>query len=195
MDGLTWVVVVGAIALTVVYHVASRPKPLWRPEKGAIVFLASALAIAVTIAQLRVGALSSKAEATHQRFEAAFRYMERWGSLEQPLLDRVGKSLDSIKGLSGAEADTFISGRRDLKSGLSLVHPFFEELGLAVKTGFADDRTLCLYFAEKGLLGVAPKTWRSLEKWVSYRRQQEPDYEFYRQFQELAEHWIQTRCQ
>ena len=186
MQGYWWIVYVGAVViLTVAYHFLAK-------QRETVIFLAGTLAAMAAIGQLQAGAAQLQAGADqsaedvkHRRLEVSFRYMDKWNSSPiRDILPTASTALQALSGHSPQEMQAFLEGHEDDRHSLTTLFNFFEDAGLAIRTGYADNGALCQYLSEPSL-----RYFSTLRPWLDYFRNQTGRRGAYEHYEWLYDSW------
>ncbi len=146
MEAYWWFIYLGvAIILSLLFQFA-------RGIRETVIFLGTALAGVAAIIQLQSQSFQTQQNVRHNKVTVSFSYIEKWNS--PPLSDKLrtaARAIDSVSGKSPQEIEAFLADHDTARDALIKVFNLFEDIGLAIRTGYADNETLCQYFSEPAL--------------------------------------------
>ena len=172
-----WPILVVGGLLTLLF--ALLPK-----ARQTIVFGGAALGVLLTFAGLMQTADQNRELARHERLKVAFDYSQR---LNQPEIskrfERAKDALDKVSGKQPAEIDMLFK-QEEISEPLKWVFNTFEEMGQAVRLGYADEKALCVVWRD-----IALKYFSALKPWLDHHRAQLQNYTLYEPYEWLANRW------
>lgn len=187
--GFGWAV----IAVAAILYLTWALKKDWR---GHIESLGKIIGVAVAIISLmgvsrslNYGAEQNQSQIRYQRLQVAFELLSRWEQ-DVPSIQENRRTLDSLLGKSGIEADAMLRKRpkTDVAAPIEVLLPwlnYLDRVGAAVKTEFADEEVLRV-----GLSSTVSLYWSRLRPWIEFYRQQQNDSRILSEFEWLADRWM-----
>jgi len=137
------------------------------------------------IGQIQAAATQSGKEVEHRKIEVSFRYMVRWNEPGfRAILPDAVDGLNSVVGKSPEQMQAVFEGNAKQREAVMSVFNLFEDIGLAVRTGYADSGSLCQYFSEP-----ASRYFSKTKPWLEYYRQQTGRHGAYEQYEWLCQKW------
>jgi hypothetical protein len=136
-----------------------------------------------TMLQVRHAAIESRENVQHRRLDVAFVLIGEWNKPD--VTDAVVVLEPLVKAASGRSPSEILQVLRENKRNdpaFRKVFDLFENIGLAVQTGYADDATLCLYFKK-----AVEHYYGTFDDYVRAQRLKYEDA--YVQFEWLYRHW------
>ncbi len=182
MKEYSWVVyILLAIGLTFLCHFRQE-------QRRTVVFLAAALGAVGAIGQIRATASQNRTEVEHRRIlsiDVSFRYMAQWNDPSfRAILPDASDGLRSIAGKAPEQMQATLEANARERNALTSVFNSFEDIGFAVRTGYADNASLCQYFSEPAL-----RYFRTAKPWLEYYRLQTGRRGVYEHFEWLYQNW------
>jgi hypothetical protein len=185
MQQYWWVYLIAAIILTTAYQI-------FKKYRQTVVFLATALGVAAAILQfqaqtdqLHAQASQNHAAVRHSRVQVAFEYMRRWNDESfRATLPEATAALEGVAGKSPEQIHEYLGKNDAQRKALMAVFNLFEDIGLAVRTGYADDEALCQFFSEP-----VKRYFSTLRPWLDFYRAKTGRHGAYEHYQWLNESW------
>lgn len=182
METYWWFIyLAAATALTLLFQFAPS-------VRQTVVFLGTALIGVAAIIQLQSQAFLTSQEIRHGKVSVAFNYIDIWNT--EPMNERVRVAAvvvdDSIIGKSPQQVQAFLDNNDAQRGALIAAFNLFENMGLAIRTGYADDETLCQYFSEPAL-----RYFSRLKPWLYNYRSVTQRHGSYEHYEWLYDNWLE----
>jgi hypothetical protein len=177
------------LALTVFFGAAGK-------HQETIKFFTVALGFAVAFLQLRatthqventgrqveIAVAESRRTVQHEQMDASFRFMDKYNDHQIQRADSIFQRLvNSVRGKPQNQVGVLVDIPEN-NQALVTIFSFFESMGLAVRSGYADSRALCAYYAK-----VVENDYEPFDSLVKVRRAKYPDA--WIQFEWLYKKW------
>ena len=180
-----WAYVIVAIGLVAAYYFSLGRDKLRR----TLVFLATTVGLVAATLQLQSNALEHREAVEHRKREVSFRYIDRWEDAAEKYFSPMRELGAFASSHQPAQTDSFLKASRDRMNAWSKVSSLFESIGLAVKTDFADERSLCEYFGAWAASGPAMRYFSALKPWIDFERQRAGDRSLLEHYEWIYDRW------
>lgn len=178
----------GVLVLTILF--AS-----WPSARKTIVFFGSAVGVAAAVLgvlfsfqelqrlgdQYKLAIGQHEQSVTHSRQAVTFSYTEKFEDLP---LEKAAEALNQIGAMNPQQISEFFRADPVSSQALLKVFNFFEQMALATKNSYADEKTLCALFEEP-----AVRYYSHLSSWIVEYRKQTGRHGAHEQHEWLFERW------
>jgi hypothetical protein len=165
------------LGLTIAYYYL-------RKYRSSIAFFATFLAAIAAILQLQVTAAQNREDVRIKKVAVAFAYFDTWNKDVRPHAGAIMGAMHEIEGKPGEEANQILTGNPEKRHLVLSAFDFFEEVSLAVKTGYVDEASLCEYFSRP-----SAQLFSMGQVWLKYWRQTSQQTGAYEQYEWLYKRW------
>ena len=185
------------VAFVVVFGLAWAFHRAGDHSRKTVEFVGIAIGVAVALLQLQAAMVQargtmlqvvhavdqSREDVQHRRLDVSFQLMATWNEPDVVEAARVVRPvLKSATGKAPAEILALLQKEEAKGQAFKKIFDFFENVGLAVRVGYADRPTLCLYYAK-----AVERYYATFEGYVGALRATQPG--LYEQFEWLYREW------
>lgn len=183
---MNWLVWLGFVVLVATFAFAYARLPAAR---DLVVFVGSSLGVAGTVVAALIAARGLQDSARqnreaniHSRQEAAFSYMREWQDLP---LSTIRAFRAETHGKSPQQVQSLLEAKPDYAQALEAALNFYEILGLAVASRYADEHLLCTHFKD-----TAVENYTAFEPWLSWYRKRRGIPDAFSNYDTLFRRWM-----